>query len=57
MLSRLLFHRDFGGPGLASFVAQVVSGSLAIVCLSLAAILAAPVVARTRRRLGGRRPG
>jgi hypothetical protein len=58
MLSRLLFHHDFdNSAGLGSFVADVLSGALALVCLSLAVILAAPIVARARRRLDGWRPG
>jgi hypothetical protein len=57
VINQALFHRDYGGShSFGSFITEVISLVLAIMCLGLAMAIAAHAWSRARRRLGAR-PG
>lgn len=54
VISRHFFHHGFlGSPGWGAFVADVISFVIAGGGIAFTAIVAAPVLTRRRRRLGG----
>jgi len=56
VISQVLFHHDYygGSDSFGSFITDVISLVVAIMCLGLAMAIAAPAWSRARRRLGAR---